>query len=50
MDETRRSDENAAEQELKRPDEAIKDLEPDEHEGEAVTGGAVDFKIDGQKL
>jgi hypothetical protein len=27
---------------LRRPDEAIKDLEPDKEEGEAVTGGAFD--------
>jgi len=29
----------AREPELMRPDEAIKDLEPDEQEGEAVKGG-----------
>jgi len=48
MGETSRSDQDAGEWELKRPEEAIKDLEPDEHEGEAVTGGAIDsyIKID----
>jgi hypothetical protein len=30
------------EQEVKRPDEAIKDLEPDKGEGEAVKGGSTD--------
>ena len=29
-----------ADLEMKRPDEAIKDLEPDEQEAEDVTGGA----------
>jgi len=37
MDETRRADEDAPE--LKQPDEAIKDLEPDAQEGEGVKGG-----------
>lgn len=48
MDEKRTGAEEA---ELKRPDEAIKDLEPDEQEGEAVTGGAVDsyLKYEGYK-
>jgi hypothetical protein len=39
MDETRSGRDEA---ELQQPDEAIKDLEPEEHEGEAVTGGAID--------
>jgi|HubBroStandDraft_1064217.scaffolds.fasta_scaffold4364022_1 hypothetical protein len=39
MDETRKSDEGMAEAELRQPDEAIKDLEPDEQDGEAVKGG-----------
>jgi hypothetical protein len=42
MDETRRSDESAAEPELKQPEEAIKDLEPTEQEGDGVAGGAID--------
>jgi hypothetical protein len=45
MDETRKSDEGMAEAELRQPDEAIKDLEPDEQDGEAVTGGAIDSFI-----
>lgn len=45
MDETRRSDEGTPDAELKQPDDTIKDLEPDEHEGEGVKGGAVDTFI-----
>ncbi len=40
MDDTRRADEDAPE--LKQPEDAIKDLEPDAQEGEGVMGGAVD--------
>jgi hypothetical protein len=39
MDEAKRQDEAPAEPELQRPDEAIKDLEPDEALAEAVKGG-----------
>jgi hypothetical protein len=42
MDETRRSEESHAEAELRQPEEAIKDLEPSEQEGQDVTGGAID--------
>ena len=35
----------ATDADLKRPEDAIKDLEPDAHEGEAVTGGAFDTFI-----
>jgi hypothetical protein len=45
MDQKRTPDEGSAEAELRQPDEAIKDLEPDEQEGEAVTGGAIDSYI-----
>jgi hypothetical protein len=45
-DETDRSDDSQAEADLKQPDEAIKDLEPDEQEGEAVTGGAFDTYLE----
>jgi hypothetical protein len=53
MDEQQRADQTLAGSDddtaPTRPDEAIKDLEPDKEEGEAVTGGAaVDYflKID----
>ena len=38
-DEQNKQVQQEKEPELKRPDEALKDLEPDEHEGEAVKGG-----------
>lgn len=46
MDETSRQDPQGAERKLMRPDEAIKDLEVDEQDSEAVKGGvpAVQFK------
>ena len=37
------ADGELAEPELKRPDEAIKDLEPEEQAAEDVRGGAVDM-------
>jgi hypothetical protein len=46
MDEQRQP-EQEKEAELSRPDDAIKDLEPDQEEGDAVKGGAaikIDFK------
>ena len=39
MDEQRQPDKLEKEPELRRPDEAIKDLEPDKEEGDAVKGG-----------
>jgi hypothetical protein len=50
MDEHRQREDRPAvptEAELKRPDEAIEDLEPDEREGEAVKGGYWPQKPDG---
>ena len=38
--------EPAAEPELKRPDESIKDLEPDKDEAQDVKGGFLKLKID----
>jgi hypothetical protein len=49
MDEQRQPDTQEKEPELTRPDEAIKDLEPDQAEGDAVKGGAnikLDLKYD----
>jgi hypothetical protein len=40
MDEQRQPDEQETEPELRRPNEATKDLEPDNEEGDAVKGGA----------
>ena len=40
MDEQKRPDRQEKEPELRRPDEAVKDLEPENEEGEAVKGGA----------
>jgi hypothetical protein len=45
MDEQRQPDPQEKEPELKRPDEAVKDLEPDREEGDAVKGGA-NIKLD----
>jgi hypothetical protein len=45
MDEQRQPDKLEKEPELRRPDEAIKDLAPDEAEGDAVKGGA-NIKLD----
>ncbi len=45
MDEQRQPDTQGKEPELKRPDDEIKDLEPDKEEGDAVTGGA-NIKLD----
>jgi len=42
MDEKRMGSDEA---ELKQPDEAIKDLEPDAQEGEGIQGGAIDSYI-----
>ncbi len=39
MDEAQRPDEP----ELKRPDEAVEDLEPGEHEADEVKGGGVPY-------
>jgi hypothetical protein len=39
VDETGLPDEAKAEPELQRPDEAVKDLEPDMDQAEAVVGG-----------
>jgi hypothetical protein len=46
MDEQRKQVEQEKEPELKRPDEAVKDLEPDKAEGDAVKGGymKLDYK------
>lgn len=44
MRDEKRPDEPKAEPDLKRPDEAIKDLEPDEHESAAVMGGVMELK------
>jgi hypothetical protein len=40
MDEQRQPDKPEKEPQLRRPDEAIKDLEPDQEEGDAVKGGS----------
>jgi len=45
MDETRRSDGDGTEPELMRPEDAIKDLEPSDADGDAVAGGAIDSYI-----
>ena len=45
MDEQTQPDAQGKEPELKRPDEAVKDLEPDTDEGDAVKGGA-SIKLD----
>jgi hypothetical protein len=41
MDEKTRADETAGKPEVRRPDDAIEDLEPDESQSETVTGGAL---------
>jgi hypothetical protein len=45
MDERKRQEEPTKDAELKRPEEAIRDLEPDEQESEAVKGGYIYQKI-----
>ncbi len=45
MTDERKLPDQEKEPELKRPDEAIKDLEPDEQEGDAVKGGYIYQKI-----
>ena len=45
MDEQRQADKQEKEPEVRRPDEAIKDLEPDKEEGDAVKGGAAPIFI-----
>jgi hypothetical protein len=44
MDEQKR-EESVDDPELKRPEEAVKDLEPEEEEGEGVKGGALNAYI-----
>jgi hypothetical protein len=46
MDEQKRPAQQEKEPELKRPDEAVKDLAPDKDEGDAVKGGylKLDYK------
>lgn len=46
MDEAKRPDEPKVEPDLKRPEEAIEDLEPDKHEGDEVKGGYIYQKLD----
>jgi hypothetical protein len=45
MDEQRQPDKQEKEPELRRPEEAVKDLDPDQDEGDAVKGGA-NIKLD----
>jgi hypothetical protein len=47
MDEQKRPDEPTKDAELKRPEGAIEDLEPDERDSEAVKGGFFKMKVDG---
>jgi len=44
MDEQKPHAEQQKAPELKRPDEAVKDLEPDPTDGEAVKGGSLNFQ------
>ena len=52
MDEARRPDEGKVEPDLKRPDKAIEDLEPDTHEGDEVKGGdgGITYDLKAQKV
>jgi hypothetical protein len=43
-DEQKKQIKQEKEPELKRPDEAVKDLEPDKEEGKDVKGGAIYMK------
>lgn len=47
MDEQKRAEEPTQDAELKRPEDEIKDLEPDERESDAVKGGYFKIKVDG---
>lgn len=44
MDEQKRHDEPATDAKLKRPEEAIEDLEPDERDSENIKGGDYSYQ------
>ncbi len=49
MDEHKRQDQQAKEAELHRPEDAVKDLEPDEAQAQDVKGGGLFLKVDSTK-